>query len=444
MPVVLAQIILVLGLILANGLFAMAEMALVSARKARLQQKADDGDKRAQVALDLAVKPSQLLSMVQIGITLIGILIGALSGAEIADALAHLLSLVPFLHSFANPLALVLVVIVITFFSLVLGELVPKRLALNTPEKIAIAFAIPMRMVARIAKPFVHILSGTTEAVVRLLGIKLSTEPSVTEEEFHVLLELGTEAGVFEEAEQEMVESVLTLGDRRVNSLMKPRHEIVWLDPDDLPAEITQKIMASGYSRFPVAHESLDSILGEVRAKDLLIRALNGLPFDLKASLCRPLYVPEVMPVLAVLEQFRQEETQMALVIDEYGSLTGLVTLNDILEMIVGELPSTETGDEPDAVQREDGSWLLDGMVPIEELKELLHLEELPGEDQGLFNTLAGFITTFLGRMPAVADHFIWGGQRFEVVDMDGNRIDRVLIAQIPEPESEEEAQVDT
>jgi putative hemolysin len=321
---------------------------------------------------------------------------------------------------------------------------VPKRLALNTPEKIAIAFAIPMRTMARLAKPFVHFLSGATEAVVRVLGIKLSTEPSVTEEEFHVLLEQGTEAGVFEEAEQDMVESVLTLGDRRVNSLMTPRHEIVWLDPEDTPIEITQKIMASGYSRFPVAHESLDSILGEVRARDLLIRSLNGLPFDLKASLCRPLYVPEVMPILAVLEQFRQAETQMALVIDEYGSLTGLVTLNDILEMIVGELPSTETGDEPDAVQREDGSWLLDGMVPIEELKELIHLEQLPGEEQGLFNTLAGFITTFLGRMPAVADHFIWEGQRFEVVDMDGHRIDRVLISQLPKPEAEAGTPADT
>jgi putative hemolysin len=444
MPIVPAQILLILALILANGLFSMAEMALVSARKARLQQKADDGDKRAQVALDLASKPSQLLSMVQIGITLIGILIGALSGAEIADGLSGLFALVPFLRPLAHPLALVLVVIVITFISLVLGELVPKRLALNSPEKIALAFAIPMQTVARIAKPFVHILSGTTEAVVRLMGIKLSTEPSITEEEFHVLLEQGTEAGVFEEAEQDMVESVLTLGDRRVSSLMTPRHEIVWLDPEDLTAEITQKILTSGYSRFPVAHESLDSILGEVNAKDLLIRSLNGLPFDLKASLCRPLYVPEVMPVLAVLEQFRQEETQMALVVDEYGSLTGLITLNDILEMIVGELPSTETGDDPDAVQREDGSWLLDGMVPIDDLKELLHLEELPGEDQGLFNTLAGFITTFLGRMPAVADHFTWEGQRFEVVDMDGNRIDRVLIAQMPDPEVTEGTQADT
>jgi putative hemolysin len=444
MPVIPAQIILILGLILANGLFATAEMALVSARKARLQQKADEGDKRAQVALDLAVQPSHLLSTTQVGITLIGILIGALSGAEIADGLAGLLALISFLRPVAHPLALVLVVIIITFISLVLGELVPKRLALNTPERIAIAFAIPMRTLSRIAKPFVHVLSGTTEAIVRLLGIQLSTEPAVTEEEFHVLLEQGTEAGVFEEAEQDMVESVLTLGDRRINSLMTPRHEIVWLDPDDSPTEITQKMMSSGYSRFPVAHESLDSMLGEVRAKDLLIRALNGQPFDLKATLCRPLYVPEVMPVLDVLEQFRQAETQMAFVIDEYGSLIGLVTLNDILEMIVGELPSTEAGEEPDAVQREDGSWLLDGMVPIEELKELLHLGELPGEDEGLFNTLAGFITTYLGRMPAVADHFIWEGQRFEVVDMDGHRIDRVLISQTPKPEGGETSQVDT
>lgn len=425
------QVVIVLGLILANGLFSMAEIALVSVRKARLQQKADSGDKRARTALELSQQPSNLFSTVQLGITLIGILTGAISGAEFAGALAVPLSKIPFLASAARPISLALVVIILTFVSIVLGELVPKRIAANTPEKIALGAAGPMKFIAKISKPFVFILSASTEGLLKLFGVKLETEPAVTEEEFRVLLEEGTEAGVFDEAEQEMVESVLTLGDRRVSSLMTPRHDIVWLDTDE-PVEVTQeKIKQSGYSRFPVAHESLDNILGEVQTNDLLVRALNNEPFDLQAALRPPLFVPEVMPVLNVVEQFKQASTQMALVIDEYGSLIGLVTLKDILEVIVGDMPLTEPNEQPDAVQREDGSWLLDGMVPVEELKELLDIEQLPGEEQGLFNTLAGFITTYLGRIPVVADHFEWANQRFEVVDMDGNRIDRVLISAV-------------
>ncbi|MHB9033616.1 MAG: hemolysin family protein, partial [Anaerolineae bacterium] len=411
------QVIIILGLILLNGLFSMTEMALVSVRKARLQQKADSGDKRAQLALSLSQQPSQLFSTVQIGITVVSIITGAIAGNQIAEALAAVLARVKFLTNIAQPLAVALVIILLTFVTIVLGELVPKRIAVSSAEEIAIRFSGFMRFISILAKPFVYILSATSEGVLKLFNIHLHDEPAVTEEEFRVLLEEGTEAGVFEEAEQEMVESVLTLGDRRVSSLMTPRHDIIWLDIQDTAEVIKEKITESGYSRFPVAEESLDRILGEVNTRDLLVRIMNGEAVDLSSSLTKPLYVPEVMPILSVLEQFKQASTQMALVIDEYGSLVGLVTLKDILEMIVGDMPSPEENEEPDIVQREDGSWLLDGMVAIEEVKELLDIETpLPGEEQGLFNTLAGFITNYLGRIPAVADHFEWANQRFEVV----------------------------
>ncbi|MCE5258778.1 MAG: hemolysin family protein [Chloroflexi bacterium] len=434
------KVLLTLVLILINGIFSLAEMALVSVRKSRLQQLADEGDKRAVAALSLIQQPSRFFSTIQIGITLVSILTGALAGADIADALAGVFAQTRYLKSIAGPLAYILVVGLMTFVTIVLGELVPKRIAVNSSEKIALTMASSMRFISAVAKPFVTVLSAATEGVLKLLGIKLHEEPIVTEEEFRVLLEEGTEAGVFEESEQEMVESVLNLGDRRISSLMTPRHDIVWLDTDESIEETKRKILESGFSRFPVARESLDNLLGEVQTRDLLVHSLNSEPFDLQAALTTPLYIPEVMPILSVLEQFKQASTQMALVIDEYGSLVGLVTLQDILEMIVGDMPSAEAGEEPDIVQREDGSWLLDGMVPIEELKELLNIEGmLPGEEQGLFNTLAGFITNYLGRIPATADHFEWANEHFEVVDMDGNRIDRVLVSAVPPEEHTEE-----
>ena len=432
MPSLALQIVVVFGLILANGLFSMVEIALVSVRKARFQQKAENGDKQAQRVLELTQNPGRLFSTVQVGITLIAILTGAIGGADISRALAVELAKIPFLAPYAATISFVLVMGVLTFFSIVLGELVPKRLAVNSTEKIALSFSGFMKFLMAVSKPAVSLLNGSTELVLHLMGVKLANEPAVTEEEFRVLLEEDTEAGVFEAAEQEMVESVLDLGSRRVSSLMTPRPDIVWLDVDEPLEETRQKVMNSGFSRFPVGRESLDQLLGEVQARDLLVRVLDNQPFDLMASITPALYVPEVMPVLDVLEQFKQASSQMALVIDEYGSLVGLITLTDILEMIVGDMPSTEPGEDPDIVQREDGSYLLDGMLAIEDLKELLHIDQLPGEEQGLFNTLAGFITSYLGRIPATADYFEWGNQRYEVVDMDANRIDRVLVSEVP------------
>jgi putative hemolysin len=346
------------------------------------------------------------------------------------------------LAPYSRPISLAIVVLPITYLSLIVGELVPKRLALNSPERIASAIASPMRALARLASPVVHLLGVSTEALLRGLGMKPSAEPPVTEEEIRALIEQGTRAGMFEEAEQEMVERVFRLGDRRVSAVMTPRTEIVWLDRDASLDEIQHIIAESIHSRFLVAEGSLDNVLGVVHAKELLLHFLRGQPLDLAAILQQPLYVPESMRALEVLELFKRSATHIALVVDEYGGIQGLVTPSDILEAIVGDLPVAGEPLEPLAVQREDGSWLLDGMLPVDEFKELFHLGRLPGEDQGVYQTLAGFVIMQLGRIPAVSDHFDWGGLRIEVVDMDGNRVDKVLAQPLPTPASGPEVEV--
>jgi putative hemolysin len=333
------------------------------------------------------------------------------------------------LAPYSDAISVGVVVIVITYFTLVLGELVPKRLALNNPEKIASAVAGPMRVTALLATPFVRLLSASTDLVLRLTGIKASDEPPVTEEEIRVMLDQGTQAGVFAEAEQDMVEAVFRLGDRRVSKLMTPRPEVVWLDSEEA-GEITQaKILKSVYSRFPVAQGSLDHVLGIVQSKDLLDNLLAGKPLDLMGSIYKPLFVPESMPALKVLEQLRKSPVHMALVIDEFGGFQGLVTLFDILESIVGEIPDSGEPSNLEVIRREDGSWLVDGMLPIDEFKEIFRLGELPDEARGYFQTVGGFIMSYLGHIPAASDHFEWSGLRIEVMDMDGMRVDKVLIA---------------
>lgn len=428
------EILILLVLIIVNGVFSMSEMAIVSARKVRLQQLANQGNTSAQAALELADAPNHFLSTVQVGITLIGILTGAFGGATIADKLVGYLTLIPGLAPYSRAIAFGLVVVSITYLSLIFGELVPKRLALNNPERIASAVAIPMRMVAAIASPIVHLLSASTELVLRVLGIEQSTEPQVTEEEIKILIEQGTEAGTFEEAEQDMVERVFRLGDRPVNALMTPRPDIVWLDLEDSPEENRNKMMDSAHSRFPVCQGGLDNVLGVMYVTDLLARSLSGQPLDLTASLRQPIFVPESTRGLKVLELFKQTGIHMAAVVDEYGVIQGLVTLNDIMVEIVGDVPSVNQMEEPQAVQREDGSWLLDGMLPVDEFFEIFDMEELL-EHRGNYQTLGGFVITHLGRIPAAADHFEWEGMRFEVMDMDGNRVDKVLVVPVQKPE---------
>jgi magnesium and cobalt exporter, CNNM family len=420
--------LIILVLILANGLLAMAEFAVVSARKARLQQLANRGDEKARAALELATHPADFLSTVQIGITLVGILAGAFGGATIARDIAAGLAKIPWLAPYSSAIGFGIVVVVITYFSLVLGELVPKRVALSRAERIASALAAPMGWLSRLSHPLVRLLSGSSDAVLHLFGLKQAQEPPVTEEEIKVLIDQGTRAGVFAEVEQDMVEAVFRLGDRRVGTLMTPRTQIVWLDLEESVEETKQKIIGSDHARFPVAEGGLDNVVGIVQAKDLLESLLVGKPLDLKAEMIQPLIVPESMPALKVLELFRQSRIHTALVIDEFGGLQGLVTIFDLLESIVGDIPEEGEIVEPEVVQREDGSWLIDGRLPVDEFKEFFHLHNLPEEDRGYYQTVGGFVMSYLGRIPTAADHFEWSQWHFEVVDMDGFRVDKVLL----------------
>ncbi|WGV24444.1 hemolysin family protein [Halotia branconii] len=426
------EILIILVLIIANGIFSMSEMAVVSARKVRLQQLANQGDAKARVALKLAESPNHFLSTIQIGISLIGILTGAFGGATIASRLAVYVRLVPFLAPYSEPLSFGIVVLIITYLSLIIGELVPKRLALNNPERIAAIVAIPMRALATLASPAVHLLSTSTDVIVLMLGITPSTEPQVTEEEIKILIEQGTEAGTFEEAEQDMVERVFRLGDRPANSFMTPRPDIVWLDLDDSPEENREKMAESSYSRYPVCQGGLDNVLGVIPVTDLLTQSFRGETLDLTIGLRQPVFVPESTRGLKVLEMFKQTITHIALVVDEYGVIQGLITLNDIMSEIVGDVPAEPGQDEPQAVQREDGSWLVDGMLAVEEFFELFEMEDWESDERGSYQTLGGFVITHLGRIPAAADHFEWQGMRIEVMDMDGNRVDKVLVVPAP------------
>jgi len=422
------EILIILLLVIANGVFAMSEIAIISARKVRLQQMANQGNAKARAALELADAPNRFLSTGQIGITLIGILAGAYGGATLSRSLATFLNRIPALTPYSQAISFGIVVVGITYLSLIIGELVPKRLALNSPEQIAANVAIPMRILAAIASPLVDLLSASTDLVLRILGIGPSTEPMVTEEDLRVLIEQGTEAGTFEEAEQDMVERVFRLGDRPVSALMTPRPDIVWLDLEDSAEENRQRMIDSCHSRFPVCQGGLDNVLGMVHVIDLLGRCLSGQPLDLTVSLQQPVFVPESTRGLKILELFKQTGIHLALVVDEYGVIQGLVTLNDIMVEIVGDVPSADELEEPQVVQREDGSWLLDGMLPVDEFLELFEIKEMPGEHRGSYQTLGGFVITHLGRIPTAADYFEWQGMRFEVMDMDGNRVDKVLV----------------
>jgi putative hemolysin len=420
------EILIVFLLIVLNGVFALSEMAVVSSRKARLQQRVNEGDLGAQTALHLAENPSNFLSTVQIGITLIGVLAGAVGGAAIAEPLAVWITDIPWLAHYANSIALGSVVLVITGLSLVLGELVPKRLALHNPERAASVIARPMLFISRLFSPLVWLLGYSTDLILRLLSVKPAPELPVTEEELLVQLDQGTQAGVFGEVEQDMVEGVFRLHDRRVFSLMTPRSEIVWLDVNDSPEEIRKVIEESQFSQFPVCEDSLDTVIGIIKARDLLIESLRGESLRLQLNLQPVMYVPETAHASRALEIFKAGEAEMLIVVDEFGSVEGLLTISDILEEIVGDIQDGE----PQATQRQDGSWLLDGMLDVEDFKEIFNIRRLPDEDE--YETLGGFIMNHLGRVPSVADMFEWNGLRFEVMDMDGNRVDKVMVTLKP------------
>ena len=421
------EVIVIGALILLNAVLAMSEAALVASRKTKLQQYANEGDQASKTALKLTADPNIFLSTIQIGITLIGVLSGAVGGATISERLTFEFNKIPVVQPYSEALALGIVVMVITILSLWLGELVPKRIALHSPERIARIVAGPMTFISKLFSPVVKVLSRSTNFVLNLFGVKASNEPPITEEEFQVLLDQGTQAGVFEEAEQDMVEGVFSLGDQRVYSLMTPRTEIVWLDIDETIDEIRAKIAENDFSRFPVRQDTLDVILGIVRARDLLVPSLKGETIRLKDLLKPAYFIPETMLASKALEIFKESNTDILLVIDEFGGLQGLLTINDIVEEIVGEMGLGE----PQATQRQDGSWLLDGMLEVDEFKEIFSLNTLPHEDE--YETLSGFVMMSLGRVPQTADHFEWKGYRFEVIDMDGRRVDKVLVTTLPQ-----------
>jgi putative hemolysin len=423
----LFELFIILLLLVANGVFAMSELAVVSARKSRLEQRAID-DKKAQVALELASQPDMFLSTVQIGITLIGTLAGAFGGATLAEKLEVWFNQVPLLAPYSGTLSVFLVVITITYLSLVIGELVPKRLALNNPEAIATSVAPTMRLLSRLTAPAVRLLTASTDFVLRLLQVQPSEEPPVTEAEVRTMIEQGTQVGVFEPIEEEIVGQVFRLSDRTVSALYTPRTDIVWLDIDDPPEEIRQTLLEQRFSRYPVAQDSLDNILGLVSAQALLAQSLSGQPLDLPSIMEPPLFIPETTPALVVVDRLKQTRSHVALVIDEYGGVEGLVTLDDILSAIVGDTPNADPAEDVEAIQREDGTWLLDGMVQIDEFQDLFELQELPDVGEGYYQTVGGLVMAMLGRIPVPGDNFEWAGMRFEVMDMDGRRVDKVLV----------------
>jgi putative hemolysin len=423
------EITAILILILANGVFALAEIALVSARKHRLQQQADEGNHGAAVALKLANTPTELLSTVQVGMTLIGTLAGAFGGAIVAEKLAEQLNAIPHIAPHGKSAAIAIVVLVITILTIILGELVPKRLALTNPEMFAAAMAPLLKTISSLVFPAIRFLSWSTDQVLKLLPEPRSDEKDTTEEEIKVLIEQGTEAGTFEETEQEMMEGVFQLGDRWVVDLMTPGSKIIWLDIDEDPETIRRIVLTNTYSRFPIAKDDLDHVLGIVHAKDLLGQCMMGKPLDLKSCMKPFTGMPEMITALQALETFRKNGTHIALVVNEYGGTEGLITLHDIVESIVGDLPTGNERNEPPATKREDGSWLVDGAIPIFEFTELTGIGDLPGEEENAYTTLGGLVLMQLGRIPSPAEHFELGGWRYEVVDMDGNRIDKVLVS---------------
>ncbi|GAB7540812.1 hemolysin family protein [Cupriavidus sp. 8B] len=424
------EIAILLALILINGLFAMSEIALMTARKARLQRRIEEGDRGAIEAIKLGEDPTRFLSTVQIGITSIGVLNGVVGESTLAQPLGVWLQGFGMQDSTAGWVATTIVVAGLTYFSIVLGELVPKRLGQMAPETIARLVSRPISFLALASTPFVKLLSSSTRLVLRMLGVKSGRGPAVTEEEIHALLVEGSEAGVIEQHEHTMVRNVFRLDDRQLTSLMVPRGDVVCLDVEVPLEENLRRIEESDHSRFPVVRGGMHDMLGVVSARQLLARRLRGEPTDLATVAQPPVFVPESVTGMELLENFRVSGGQIAFVIDEYGEVLGLVTLQDLIEAITGEFKQDGVGEEW-AVQREDGSWLLDGLIPIPELKDRIGLRQVPEEDKERYHTLSGMLLLLLGRLPQTGDTVRWGDWKFEIVDMDGKRIDKVLASRV-------------
>lgn len=427
---VYVEILVIFILIIFNGFFVVSEIALVSSRKIKLQLMANEGNKGADRAIELIDNPNNFLSTIQIFITLISIFAGTFGGATIAQRLNAYLIQNDLLQPYSGLISVVAVVLVITYFTLILGELVPKRVAIDYPEGIAVRVARPVQILSRIVTPVVYFLSASMNFVLRLLQIKEPEEEEIAEEQIKLLVEEGTKTGEFEETEEEMINRIFELDERRINTIMTPKTEIAWLDITEGEEEILKKIFESRHSILPVSQGYLDNFLGVVQVKDIFKTCSLGDKMDLKDHLRDPLIVPESSYALNVLKQFKQtaEDVHIAIIVDEYGDIEGLITLYDILEAIVGDLPTTE---ELKAVKRSDGSWLIDGLINIDEFKPIFNIEKLPNEESSNYQTLAGFIITYLGRIPDTGDKITWNGLNFEIVDMDGYHIDKVIVMQL-------------
>lgn len=420
----------ILILTLINGFFSMSEIAVVSARKARLKLRADEGSKSAESALALAEEPEDFLATIQIGITLVAILMGAIGSTQLTAWLEPLLLPLPIIGEYSRAAAGFLAIAMVTYISLVLGELAPKQIGLNAPETISSRIAPFMTILAKVTYPLVRFLSASTRLVVRLLRVTPPDEPAITEGEIHLIIEQGTEEGIVEPIEEEIVEQLFRVGDLHVNDLMVDRRDIIWLDAEDSADLIRSKISGGLHSRYPVARGNLDQIIGLAFTKDLVLQTLGSDTPDLELMVKPALFVPSGLPVYQVLERFKEAQAQIAFVTDEHGGVEGLVTFIDLLEAIVGEVPELGDPASPTAVRREDGSWLIDGKLPIEEFKQLFNLQELPAEEDKFYNTIGGFVMRSIGRIPKAGDKFTFEHLNIEVVDMDWRRVDKVLVSE--------------
>lgn len=422
------EIGLIVALVLVNGFLAASELAIVSSRKTRLQQRAGNGSRGARIALELAADPNRFLSTVQVGITLVGILAGAFAGATVAGSVGSRFESWGLSPRAADTLSVAVVVLGVTYLSLIIGELVPKRVALANPEALATRVALPMKLLSTAGAPAILVLSASTNAVLRVLRVKQTSSDAVTEEELHLLLAQSAESGVIESAEQEIAAAALRLGDLAVGDVMTPRPQVVWLDLADPPGELWEQVMDRPHDHFPVCEGDPENVVGVVSAKDLLSLRTKEQGDDLRPAVRAAIYLPESLQLLTALERFREGRAELAIVVDEFGSAAGIITLFDIIERIVGDLP--ELDEEGMVVQRADGSWLVDGRLGVDDLRRLLTASELPGE--GEYQTLAGFVLWQMGRVPLAGERFTWERHSFEVMDMDGRRVDRVLITAEP------------
>jgi putative hemolysin len=431
------EILIILLLLVANGIFSMSELAVVASRKIRLQQRADEGDIRARAALELAQRPQKFLSTVQFGITLVGVLAGAYGGATIADTLAEVLKTVPRIAPYADAAALATVVAVITLASLIIGELVPKNIALRNPERVAALVARPMQWLSRIGGPIVGLLTALTNLVLRMFGMKGQVEVGLTQDEIRAVISEGAESGVIAAAEETIVQRVFQLGDQRVAAIMTPRVDIQWIDVAATSDELRAFLREHSHTQFVVCNRDLDNVIGTVRAADLLPIVMRGETIGLRDLIREALFVPDSMRVFHLLESFRSSHRHVAIVMDEFGAVEGLVTVTDLLEALVGTLPANASEAGGGFTSRADGTWLVDGSASMEDVLTKFELGPLPADESGAYHTIAGFVMARLGRIPKCPDSFDWGGYRFEVVDMDGRRVDKVLVTREQPPSSE-------